>query len=366
MGNQGTSSAFYASRPDLKVDGREVANLEEGLLSLLIEEDTAGLFRCEATFGNWGANGGGGGDEVGFLYFDRELFDFGKEIEILLGDGDARAPIFTGRITGLEGRFPRQTPPELLVLAEDRCQDLRMVRRSRLFEDVSDHDIFEQIAREHGLTPQIDLDGPTYRSLAQLNQSDLAFLRERARSIDAEVWVEGTSLFAQARRRRSAGEVELTWGEGLRELVVGADIAHQRTRVAVTGWDVGGKEALEAEVGEEAIAPELDGGTSGSRTLETAFGDRPDRIVHTVPQSRGEAQAVAEAHFRAAARRFLCGEAVAEGDARIKVATRVDLRGLGPLYDGGYYVAAARHTFDPKNGYLTTFRVERAGLGGAA
>jgi phage protein D len=362
MGDLGSSSAFYASRPSLKIDGREVANLEEGLLSLSVEETTAGLFSCEACFGNWGSGEG----EVGFLYFDLEVFDFGRELEVTLGDGDSRATAFSGRITALEGRYPRQAAPELMVLAEDRCQDLRMVRRTRTFENMRDRDVFESIAREHGLTPEIDLDGPTYCTLAQLNQSDLAFLRERARAVDAEVWVEGTSLFAQARRRRRAEAVTLTYGQGLRELVVSADLAHQRTRLAVGGWDVAGKEAIEEEVGEEAVSGELAGGTSGSRTLEDAFGERAERIVHTVPLSRDEARAVAESHYRSAARRFLCGEGVAEGDARIRVAARLTLAGVGPLYDGAYYVTAARHTFDPKNGYQTWFCLERPGLGGGS
>lgn len=363
MGDLGSSSGFYASRPSLKVGGREVPNLEEGLLGLSVEETTAGLFSCEASFGNWGA-GENGGDEVGFLYFDRQVFDFGKDFEVTLGDGDSRATVFRGRITSLEGRFPRQAPPELQVLAEDRCQDLRMVRRTRTFEDVGDRDVFDRIAREHGLTPDIDLDGPTYRTLAQLNQSDLAFLRERARAVDAEVWVDGTTLHAQARARRKSGdEVTLTYGVGLREIHISADLAHQRTGLAVGGWDVAAKEAIEEEVAEGAISAELDGGTSGTGELQRAFGARPERVVHTVPLSRGEARAVAESHYRSAARRFLCGEGVAEGDARIQVATRLVLRGLGPLYDGRYYVSRVRHTFDPKNGFRTRFSVERPGLG---
>ena len=35
------------------------------------------------------------------------------------------------------------------------------------------------IASDHSLTPEIDASGPTHKVLAQVNQSDLAFLRER-------------------------------------------------------------------------------------------------------------------------------------------------------------------------------------------
>jgi len=362
MSNPGTTTSFYASRPKIAVGGEELPALSDGLLSLAIEETTAGLFTCEASFGNWGTGPSG----VGFLYFDRRTLDFGGELEVVMGDSDTVAPVFQGRITALEGRYPRQRPPELQVLAEDRCQDLRMVRRTRTFEDVSDKDVFTTIAGEHGLTPEIDIEGPTYKTLAQVNQSDLAFLRERARAVDGEVWVEGTKLFAQARARRKASAgVTLTYGQGLRELSATADLAHQRTRLAVGGWDVGAKAAIEEEVDEAAVSGELGGRTGGASVLGQAFGDRAERLVHTVPLSGAEARAVAEARYREMARRFLTAEGVASGDARLKVATEVTLEGLGPLFDGPWYVSAVRHTFDPRNGFLSRFCCERPGLGAA-
>lgn len=360
MSDLGATPGFYASRPTLTVDGRSVPGLADGLLSLAIEETTAGLFCCAATFGNWGTSA----DGVGFLYFDRRVFDFGKSLAVEMGAASTLAPVFEGRITALEGRFPRQQPPQLELLAEDRCQDLRMVRRTRTFEDQSDADVFGAIAGEHGLQPELDVDGPTHKTLAQVNQSDLAFLRERARAIDAEVWVEGTKLFAQARaRRQAAAPVTLTYGQGLREMTACADLSHQRTQLAVGGWDVAAKEAIIEEADEAAIAGELGGGQSGSAVLQRAFGRRAERIVHTVPLTGEEARAEATACYRAAARRFLSAEGIAEGDARIKVATQVTLRGLGPIFDGPWYVTAVRHTFDNKDGFKTRFCCERPGLG---
>ena len=239
-----------------------------------------------------------------------------------------------------------------------------MTRRTRSFEQISDEDIFRQIAGEHGLRPEIDVDGPEYHTLAQVNQSDLAFLRERARAIDSEIWVEGDVLFAQARRRRrAAAEVSLNYGQGLREIEISADLAHQRTAVTVSGWDVGAKQGISEEATESAISAELNGTISGARVLSSAFGERPEHIVHQVPLSGSEAMAVAEANYRRLARRFLCGHAVAEGDARIKVASHVELNGLGPLFDGTYYVSQVCHSFDGSNGYLSRMHIERPGLG---
>ena len=38
------------------------------------------------------------------------------------------------------------------------------------------------------------VDGPRYDVVQQLNQSDLAFLRERARLVQAELWCDGRTL----------------------------------------------------------------------------------------------------------------------------------------------------------------------------
>lgn len=358
MGDLATTSAYYSARPTVLLEELEDANLSVGLLSLMVEETTAGLYRCEAGFGNWGDVDG----EVGFLYGDRRVFDFGRKLAFRLGDGDAAGRLFDGRITGLEGHYPQQRPPELVVLAEDRFQDLRMTRRSRTFEDVSDRDVLERIAAQHGLATEIDVDGPTYAVLAQVNQSDLAFLRERARAVDAELWMEGDTLHARARRRRKSDELTLTWGQRLREVSVLADVADQRTSLAVSGWDVGAKEGLDQEADEGALGGELEG-PAGGVLLRQAFGRRAERLVHRVPLSSGEARALAEAEYRRMARRFVRVEGIAEGDARLRAGSHVILAGLSGLFDGRYYVTDVRHTFDLENGFRSAFCAERPWLG---
>ena len=359
MGDVGTSAApaFYSVRPTLTVGGQDRGGLSDTLVSLLVEETTDGLYRCEATFTNWGPKNGA----ADFLYFDREVLDFGETFAVAAGAGDAETTLFEGRISAIEGRYPQGRPPEIAVLAEDRFQDLRMTRRTRTFEDVSDRDVFERLAADHQLRPDLDLDGPTHRVLAQLNQSDLAFLRERARAIGAEVWVEGATLRAQPRERRQGGSVELTYGRGLFAFSALADLAEQRTALTVGGWDVETKEGIAAEATEDAVRGELNGFRSGPALLAEAFGQRPERVVHLAPASETEAQAVADAEFRTLARRFVTGQGEAEGDGRIRVGATVELAGLGVLFDGRYAVTEARHTIDG-SGFRTRFAVERPGI----
>jgi uncharacterized protein len=343
------------SRPTFFVGGEEKPDLFGGLTSLVIAEDTAGLYRCEARFGNWGTKDG----ETDFLYFDRRMLDFGKDFRVKLKD----ATLFDGRIMGLEADFPEGQPSELTVLAEDRFQDLRMTRRTRTFADVSDSDVFNQIASDHGLSPGIDAAGPTYKVLAQVNQSDLAFMRERARCIDAELWMDGRTLNVKTRASRRGATVELNQGSQLREFRVLADLAMQRTAVKVSGWDVPGKQALEHEATDSAISAEVGADESGVSILQSKLGARKESLAHSVPLNSEEARYAAETFFRMSARRFLVGRGVAETKPELRAGNTVDLKGLGPLFSGKYYLTEVRHLFDGKKGIRTEFRAERPGLG---
>src|SRR5439155_271653 len=142
----------------------------------------------------------------------------------------------------------------------------------------SDADVTNQLASEHGLSASIDIKGPKHKMLAQVNQSDLAFLRERARAVDAEVWMEGTTLHAQSRINRAKGSLKLSYGRNLREFSVLADLAMQRTSVAVNGWDATSKAGLHYEATDNILNGELNGGVSGASILSSALGQRKESL----------------------------------------------------------------------------------------
>ncbi len=348
-------TGLHASRPRIFMGGSEQPTLSGGLLSMMIGEHLSGLYRCEIKFGNWGPVN----NNIDFLYFDRQLLDFGKDLQIKLDD----EVLFTGKVTGLEAEFPEAQPPTITVLAEDQFQDLRMTRRTRTFSDVSDADVVNQIATEYGLSANVHADGPIYKILAQVNQSDLAFLRERARTIDAELWLDGRTLNVSSRANRNGGTLQMRYGSELREFCVCADLAIQRTSVTVSGWDVSSKSGVRYEATESAISNEIQNDASGVGILQSAFGQRKETLAHTVPFNSQEAQAAAESYFKMSARRFLTGRGVVETQAGLHVGSFVELQGLGSLFSGRYYLVDVVHLFDGKHGLRSEFRVERPGIG---
>lgn len=349
------SASFKSARPTISVAGQDQPQLAQGLLSLLIAENVNGLYRCEAVFSNWGTIN----NSIGFLFFGRDLLDFGKPFQVKLGTD----LLFDGLILGMEARFPQGSAPELNILAEDRFQDLRMTRRTRAFPNVSDADVMHQIANDHGLTPMIDVTGPQYEVLAQINQSDLAFLRERTHAIDAELSMAGNIMQIQSHTKRTGGNLQITYGKELHEFSVLADLATQRSSVTVSGWDVANKQGVKHEATDVILNGELHGGISGAHFLASALGNRKEALVHTAPFTLQEAQTEAEAYFKIQARRFVTGHGIAEANGQLQVGNFVQLQGLGPLFSGRYYLSEVAHLFDSVHGIRTEFTAESPGLG---
>jgi phage protein D len=238
-----------------------------------------------------------------------------------------------------------------------------MTRRTRTWENVTDSDVFSQIAGDHGLTPDVSASGPQHKVLAQVNQTDLAFMRDRARGIDAELWMDGTTLSVKSHASRGGAPLRRGLGAGIRSLTVLADLAGQRSSLDVYGWDVSAKTALQESASDAALGGELKGGQSGATVLSSALGQRKESVAHAVPLTGGEARARAEAMFRQRARRFLSGHGVAEPDAALRVGATISVDALGPMFSGEFYVTEVRHVFDGVRGMRTEFAVERPGLG---
>jgi Bacteriophage probable baseplate hub protein len=357
------TATSFVSVPVLTVGGTTNTDAGGNLVALTVEETIVGLYRCEARLANYGYRN----DVPDYLYLGRDVFDFGTTLAVTFGPATASRQVFAGKISAIQADYPSGEQAQVLVFAEDGLQALRLTRRTRTFEDSSTADIARKLAGEHGLTPSIDLDGPTRKVVAQLNQSDLALLREQARRDDGEVWLDGTTLHVSRRPDRDGGSVDLSYGADLLSFSVRADLADQCTEQDVTGWDVAAKDAIAESATSSALGAELAGGdTCGGDALRKAFGERTERLVRGTPLTSDDARALAKAMYLQRARRFVCGTGLTGGTPALRVGATVNLKGLGALFNGAYYVSRTRHMFDLVLGYRTEFDVERAGIGAAS
>jgi len=351
--------------PELKVDGQVQAELARDLSLIQVEEDVNGLKRMSATFVAIGPREGERDDQLNWL--DGRVLDFGKALVVSMGPADSRTAVFSGKVSALELSMDQGRAPEVTCLAEDALMDLRMTRRFRTYENVSDGDLVQQIASQHGLSARADVQGPAWPLVQQWNQSDLAFLRDRARRLAAEVWVADGTLHMATRDKRNGAAITLIQGGNLMQARLRADLAHQRSKVLVCGFDDGEQDAIDEEAGAGDIAAEAQGHTHGAQVLERAFGERISYRVREVPLQDAHATALARAALLARARRFVCVSGVADGNAAIRVGSLLKLERVSPLFEGdGFYVTRVLHRFDLEAGFRSHFDAERAWTGSAS
>jgi len=241
-----------------------------------------------------------------------------------------------------------------------------MTRRMKTWKNMGDADIAKAIAAEHGINADTAAPGPTYDVVQQWNQSDLAFLRERARLIQAEVWIENDSLCFKTRPNRQGTPISLIQGGELLEIKLRADLAHQRSTVKVGGFNAGEREGISEEAGADTIQAEIQGGISGPALLQRALGVRESYRVREGALAAGEASAYAKAEMLRRSRSFVTAVGTTFGTADMVVGSRLKLNLVGQPFEGeGYYVVRVCHTWDRKDGFRTHFEAHRPTLNGA-
>jgi uncharacterized protein len=357
-----TDVLLASSSPVFQVDGETRGELARDLLHLEVEETTRGLKTLCARL--LALRAGRREREEDLLYLDGGVLDFGKALEVSIGPPGQERTIFHGRVSALEADFREHRLPEVVVFAEDDLMRLRLTRRLRTYVNETDAGIAKAIATAHGLDASTAADGPTYDVVQQLNQSDLAFLRDRARLVQAEIWVEDGTLNFKTRPRRTGTEVTLAEGPDLISTQIRADLAHQRRTVRVSGYDAQRQAVIDEEAGAEAIAAEIQGGRTGPRTLRGAFGERGgvgvSLRVREAPLNSREAADWAKAEMLRRSRQFVTVVATTAGTPELMVGSRVTLEDVGAPFDGpGYYVTRVCHAYDLHSGHRTHFEAER-------
>lgn len=350
---------LVSGRPLLAIDGRRAERLEADLIRLEAHADASGLARLEAVFLNWDSKDPGA--EVDFVHFDRQEVDFGRQLRVTFAMEEQPTTVFEGLVTGMGADYPELRPPEFTLLAEDKLLGLQLRERTRLSEQQSDAAIVARMARDAGLTAQLDGgEGRQHRALLQVNQNELEALRQRLP--DHLIRFSDGRLKVSNATSESDPPLRMTRLNQLLRFTVLADLAQQRGEVRVHGWDVAAKQAIHASAGMAVVRAEAPGGRLGAAVVAEVFPGAAEDLHLEAPATADEARQRAEARQRQRSRRFVRGRGVTLGTPNLRVGSRVDLVDLGPWFRGIYQVTAVTHRFDQASGYRTEFEAQRAQL----
>jgi phage protein D/phage baseplate assembly protein gpV len=300
--------------------------------------------------------------DPGLEILDNGPFDLTKEVEIKAAKQDGeQVSLIKGEITAIEPIFKEGMILDFLVRGYDPSHRLYRETKSQAILNTKDSDLAEQIARDAGLQPEIDATSTVYDHVFQHNQSDLAFLMQRAWRIGYECFVSDGKLYFRQPPSESAN-ITLTWGDDLLVFRPRMTLAEQVDEVLVKGWDVDRQEAIVGQANQGELYPEVGESQDGS-SWSRNFGTGKKIIVNQPVTSQAEADILASARLNELSGAFIDAEGLAFRRPDIKAGQKVRLEALGNRFSGTYLVTNATHVYTTE-GLKTTFcvRGSRTGL----
>jgi len=294
-------------------------------------------------------------------FTDSALFDLGKTVEVHMGYANHLEPMMLGEITALQPSFPQRGVPTMTITGYDKSWRLRHNQPDRPpFQYMNDSMIAAQIALEAGLIPIVDPSPFFHKDPLHQTDSDMAFLKERAKANFFDVYVHWDRLYFQFPRPQEEAVV-LEWHKSLSSFTPRLSSAGQAGIQVIRGYN---EELAQAVVGlATGFDLNLDNIVEklGSAALDT-LAQLGRRVIRThAISSPLDAIALAKAILQDLLEGMYEGSGSTIGIPDLRAGRFVLIRGVGKRFSGSYRLKKVTHTID-SGGYLTTFEVtQRSG-----
>jgi phage protein D len=302
---------------------------------------------------------------------DADLFRESQSVKIKMGYVDDLKEMIEGEITTIKATFPESGTPTLAVEGHTLLHRLHGENKTRTFQKMTDKQIVEQIAADAKLEPQVEDTQIQYDYVMQPNQSDLDFLRERARRIHFEVLVQNKKLIFRKAKEGEGKKYTFLWAQTqksfgsnpntlpLKSFSPELNFFEAVTSVEHRAYDSMTKQSFVSKAGPSDQTSTMGGSQTGAQALSTRFQtERKSVSVREPFTTQEEGDQRAKADFNNKALNLIVGSAATIGVPDLRPGHVVELKGLGPRFDGSYLVDELTHSISG-SGYQTSFKVKR-------
>jgi phage protein D len=302
---------------------------------------------------------------------DADLFREGNSVSIAMGYVDDLEDMIEGEITQISPSFPQTDIPTVQIEGHTLLHRLRGTHNTRTFQQVSDKDIAEKIGQNANL--QVEAEDPQvqYEYVMQPNQTDLEFLRARARRIHFEILVQGKKLIFRKSQEAAAKTYTLVWAQAQKAVASGSSVlplttfslkmsaSTPPTNVETRSYDPTSKQAFVSHAGPSDQTSNMGGTHRGGEIPSTAFKAQRKYVHVTTPfGSQSECDEHAKASYNNQAMGLVSGTAETIGVPDLRAGQVIQLLGVGPRFEGEYYIDEATHEIGG-DGYKTSLTVKR-------
>ncbi len=348
---QGADVLNITARYNVEIDGQKFDQQSPmGLEALTVEDHVDMVGVAEITFSSAGTRSQPGASPDGLGW---DTIKVGSEVKIKVGAGGvddgsgtgaktsvqgSREYAFVGIITGMRHSYLKSRD-SMTILAMDPTCKLAASQATRVFEEMTDSDIVNQVLGEAGLEiGNIESTQETRKYILQRNESDFMFLRRlAARNGYLLQSNDGKIDFAKAQYSGKAVEFKKT---DLISLDYTFSDRGLPKKITAYGWDYLKKEKVEGTASSSDIETIGGGDNAVEKTGQVYQGEA--YISDVFVDNQQAALELAKSQLNHMARGFLRGRAIIEGSAAVNAGSKVKFLGTKGNFQPEGYVISAR------------------------
>lgn len=374
----------YAPEFEVRIEGLEMdPSTKNDIIDIKVNRDIDEMSGFDLTLNNWDDA------ELKFKHSDSPSLKLGGRVSVRLGYADQLLTVATGTISTLSPKFTESASPTVQVSGVDgllRLKDRKPTENeTKVYRDVQDWEIAEEIARRNHLRIEATREGPTHDQVVQKNQDDATFLLERAKRLDYDCYIlpdpktgEDTLYFIRPTDGRdgrpirvyrlayapglSTGPTDLPAGlvPNLMEFTPTLTVSQQVSKVTVRGWDPRTKQSIAFTATAENLpaGQNTADGQSGPEVAASTLQGRQEVLVDAPVSSDQEARELAISLLRERAYEFITATGKVAGLPELRPGDNLEIYGLGRRFSGTYFVKRVEHTLNT-SGFFTQFTGRR-------
>jgi Rhs element Vgr protein len=312
--------------------------------SIQVSHEVNKISYAELVFVEGTGDNGAGGDEGSFPASGGDELRPGNPIAITAGYGDdTEQSIFKGIIVKQALRINKRTGFELVVTCKHNAVKMTLGQKEGEFSSATDSDTIQKVASAYGLDVTVDSTSGSQEVLFQKMSTDWDFILARAAfngfiaTLDDDKITVGKPVFT------AEAVLSVGYGESIISFNAEVNAEKQPPSLAAYAWD---PQTL-ALITATAAEPELNAqGDLNGKAFSGKLGQTALKLISSAPLAQADLKTWADSCLLRMRMHALKGTVSFIGNANPKPGKLLELKGVGPRFNGKAFINKVRHVLE--------------------
>jgi len=272
-------------------------------------------------------------------------FMIGKNVEIQAGYQGQNSTVFKGVVVQHGIKILENGGSSLYVILKNKIYRSTMVRNTKIYNDLTDSEIFEEIINKYAWNKEIEANNVRHESVTQYNCSDWDFINMRAEANAQLVFTNDDQIIIKKPDLTAEPKVTLTYGTSILELEAEMDGRTSFQNYKSSCWNYSNQEITEVEKSSSNLNL-AQGNTSTSDVASSLQNEEFKIHVDALMQEENEISNLTDSYILKNNLSRIKGRVKSVGIADINPGDIIELSGIGNRFNGNALVSGVSHSIN--------------------